>query len=73
MFSSTYRSQYKQCFHDRLSAPSHVFTVRIEDEILKKFHYVAEYNARSANKEVAFLIRKRIADFEKAHGKITLE
>ena len=49
------------------------FTIRVEDEILKKFRYVAEYNARSANREVEFLMRKRIIEFEKAHGKITLE
>ena len=49
------------------------FTVRVDDEVLKKFRYVAEYNARSANREVEFLMRKRITEFEKAHGKITLE
>lgn len=46
------------------------FTVRVEDDILKKFHYVAECNARSANKEVEFLMRKRIIEFEKVHGRI---
>lgn len=49
------------------------FTVRVEDEILQKFRYVAEYNARSANREIEFLMRKRIAEFEKTHGKIALE
>ena len=38
------------------------FTVRVEDEILKKFRYVAEYNARSANRKVEVLMRKRITD-----------
>lgn len=49
------------------------FTIRVEDDILKKFHYVAEYNARSANREVEFLMRKRIIEFEKIHGRITIE
>jgi hypothetical protein len=46
------------------------FTVRIDPETLKKFHYVAEYNARSANREIHFLIRRHIAKFEEEHGKI---
>ena len=50
-----------------------VFTVRVEDEILKKFCYVAEYNARSANKEVEFLMKRHIVKFEKAYGKITFD
>lgn len=49
------------------------FTVRVEEDLLRKFGYVAEYNARSANREVEFLMKKRIAEFEKKHGKITGE
>ncbi len=49
------------------------FTVRVEEDLLRKFGYVAEYNARSANREVEFLMKKRIAEFEKNHGKITGE
>ncbi|WP_263631061.1 hypothetical protein [Mediterraneibacter gnavus] len=32
-----------------------------------------EYNARSANRELEVLMKKHIADFEKAHGKIEIE
>ena len=46
------------------------FTLRINDELLKKFRYISEYNARSANNELIILIRKYIAEFEKQHGKI---
>ena len=49
------------------------FTLRIDSELLQKFHYVAEYNARSANRELEMLIKKHISEFEKQHGKITLE
>lgn len=49
------------------------FTIRIEPELLKKLRYVAEYNARSANREVEVLIREHIAQFEKAHGKISFD
>lgn len=47
------------------------FTFRVDDEVLKKFRYVAEYDARSANKELEVLVKKHIAEFEKEHGKIT--
>lgn len=46
------------------------FTIRIDAELLKKFRFVAGYNARSANRELEVLIRKHISDFEKKHGKI---
>lgn len=46
------------------------FTLRTESELLKKFRYVAEYNARSANKELEVLIKHHVSEFEKMHGKI---
>lgn len=49
------------------------FTVRIDNEILKRFRYVAEYNARSANRELEVLIKKHITEFEKKHGKIIFD
>lgn len=49
------------------------FTVRIDSALLKKFHYVAEYNARSANREIEVLIKQHISEFEQAHGKIEFE
>lgn len=49
------------------------FTLRTETELLKKFSFVADYNARSANRELEVLIKKHIESFEKEHGKIELE
>lgn len=46
------------------------FTLRIDSDLLKKFCYVAEYNARSGNREMEILIRKHVSAFEKKHGKI---
>ena len=34
------------------------FTLRTEPELLKKFRFVAEYNARSANRELEVLMKK---------------
>lgn len=49
------------------------FTLRTESEILKKFRYVADYNGRSANRELEFLMKKHIAEFEAEHERITFE
>ena len=49
------------------------FTLTIEELILKRFRYIAEYNARSANRELEVLIKKYVAEFEKKNGPITFE
>jgi len=40
---------------------------------MDKFRYIAEYNARSCNRELEHLIKKQIDEFEKEHGKILKE
>lgn len=49
------------------------FTIRIDPELLAKLRYIAEYHARSANREVELLIRRHVANFENAHGLIELK
>lgn len=49
------------------------FTIRINPLMLKKIRYIAEYNARSANREVETLIKKHIEKFEKEHGEINFD
>ena len=49
------------------------FTIRIPQEDLDKIRFIAEYNARSCNKEVERLIRIHIKNFEKTYGEITRE
>lgn len=49
------------------------FTIRIKPELLKKIRYIAEYNARSANREVEVLIRQHVDAFEKEHGRIIFD
>ncbi|MBE6894288.1 MAG: Arc family DNA-binding protein [Ruminococcaceae bacterium] len=48
-------------------------SVRIEEEMLHKLHFVSEYEGRSANSQINILIRDCIKSFEKEHGKIELE
>ena len=45
-------------------------SIRIEEEMLKKLGYVADYEGRSVNSHVLVLIRESIRAFEEAHGKI---
>lgn len=49
------------------------FTLRTEEGLLKKFRYIAEYNARSANRELEVIMKKHIREFEKHHGLIDPE
>jgi len=46
-------------------------SIRIEEEMLKKIAYVADYEGRSVNSHVLVLIREDIAKFEKENGKIS--
>ena len=45
-------------------------SIRIEEEMLKKLGYVADYEGRSVNSHVLVLIRESIRAFEEVHGKI---
>ena len=46
-------------------------SIRIEEEMLKKLGYVADYEGRSVNSHVLVLIRDSIRAFEEQHGSIT--
>lgn len=49
------------------------FAIRIPREKLEKLKYIAEYNARSANKEIEVLVTQHINNFEKEHGVISCD
>ena len=48
-------------------------SIRIEEEMLNKIAYIADYEGRSANSQVMVLIRDAVNSFEEKHGKIELE
>jgi len=54
-----------------MSKQKHI-SIRIDEQILKKFHYVSKYDDRSASGQIMFLINKNIRDFEEKHGQILL-
>ena len=45
-------------------------SIRIEEEMLDKIGFVADYEGRSVNSHILVLIRENIKAFEQAHGKI---
>ena len=49
------------------------YALRIPTPTMDKRKYIAEYNGRSANKEIEQLILAHIAKFEKEHGEINLD
>lgn len=53
-----------------MSTDTAKFTLRTDAELLRKFRYVAEYHARSANRELEVLMRQHVALFEKKFGEI---
>lgn len=48
------------------------YALRIPSETMDKLKYIAEYNGRSANKEIEQLILAHIATFQEQHGDIDL-
>lgn len=48
-------------------------SLRISDEMLRKFRYVCAYDGRSANSKILIMIRQCIAEYEKKFGKINLD
>lgn len=45
-------------------------SIRIEEEMLKKIGYIADYEGRSANSHILVLIRENIKTYEQEHGRI---
>ena len=48
-------------------------SIRMEDAMLKKLGYAADYEGRSLNSHVLVLIRENIKQYEEEHGKIENE
>ncbi len=46
-------------------------SIRIEEEMLEKIGYIADYEGRSVNSHVLVLIRENIKAFEEVNGIIT--
>lgn len=49
------------------------YTLRVDRLLFQKFRYLAELEWRSANKEIEQYLKKRVAEYEEANGKIEIE
>lgn len=49
------------------------FTVRINSEAASKLTYIADYYGRSQNRQITWLVKQCITEFEKEHGKIEIK
>ena len=47
-------------------------SLRIDEELLRKFAYIADYQDRSMNWMVINLMSKAVKSFEEKHGEIVL-
>lgn len=45
-------------------------SIRIEEEMLEKIAYIADYEGRSTNSHILVLIRENIRKFEEENGRI---
>jgi len=45
-------------------------SIRIEEEMLEKVGYIADYEGRSVNSHILVLIRENIKAFEQENGRI---
>ena len=45
-------------------------SLRADEDLLRRFSYVAKYHDRSMNGMILYLMRKCIAQFEEKNGKI---
>lgn len=45
-------------------------SLRVDGDLLRRFAYVAEYDGRSMNGALLYLIRRYVAKFEAENGKI---
>ena len=48
------------------------YTLRVNRELFAKFRYIAEYEGRSANREIEQHMKQRVKKFEEEHGKIEI-
>ena len=58
---------------DRVKDNLSRYTLRVEQELLDKLGYIAEYEGRTKNRELEQMIKKRIREVEEEHGAIEEE
>lgn len=49
------------------------YTLRVDRALFQKFRYVAEFEGRSANKEIEQFLKRHVQAFEEKNGPINVE
>lgn len=49
------------------------YPLRIDSDVMQKAKFIANENGRSLNKEIEFLLKKNIAEYEAEFGQISNE
>ncbi|WP_250278008.1 Arc family DNA-binding protein [[Clostridium] colinum] len=55
-----------------MSKQANPYPLRIEKQILEKSKYIAKNNGRSLNKEIEFILKNNIQEYEQNHGEIII-
>ena len=56
----------------RYMKQSNPYPLRLEDILAQKLKYLSNQNNRSYNKEIEFILKKYMEQYEMEHGKILL-
>ncbi len=56
-----------------MSSQINPYPLRIDEDLMSKFRYIAKINSRSINKEIEFVIKQYVTTYEKENGTITVE
>lgn len=56
-----------------MSVQANPYPLRIDKTIMEKFKVIAKNNGRSINKEIEFVLRGIVSDYEKENGEIKTE
>ena len=49
------------------------YTLRVDRVLFQKFRYIADAEGRSAKKEIEQYLKRRVAEYERENGKISIE
>lgn len=56
-----------------MSIQANPYPLRIDKTIMDKFKVIAKNNGRSVNKEIEFILRSVVSEYEKQNGSISLD
>ena len=48
------------------------YTLRVSEELLYKIGYIAGFEGRTKNKEIEYVLKRHVDEFEREYGEISL-